>query len=316
MRDARLLLAFAFCVAGGAFLICYASVGPDQWVVFSNAAFLVPAFAAWMRYRRWFVLALLLVAGAASVTYHVYAVSQSNSDAESNTLRDLQRVDHIAAVYTTVVVATLPFLPTRDSRSANAIALASALGPTGVVVWYTVETDFETISSVALTLGTLLFSHWMQLVIAVWRLGEDWRLAQTWNLAGQAVPPVVTVLLVVFVARAWDPYTIASIVGVALLWPFIMQSILAQHSGQWRYTSVGLTLNQFHLYPVQAWAFIVVLLLLSLGALALLLNPHTTDDWGWHGLWHVLAATSATFVIWNSPSPSQEVLYQVVSQSK
>lgn len=302
--DTRLLLAFALVVGGGACLICYASVGPDPWVVYSNFAFLVPAAAAWLRHRRWFVCVLLLLTGAASVTYHESATTQSSfSDSKDTLYQLLQKIDHIAAVYTTAVVLTLPFLPTPDSQIANRLALVLALGPSVVAVWYTVETDFETITSVAVTLGTLLFSHWMQLVYTVWRLGGDWHRAQALNLVGQALPPLA-IGIPLGLLGAWDPYTFASIVGVALFWPFIMQIILVRMSSQWKRTSLGLTLRQFDIHPLRAWTFILIVLLLSVGALALLWHPDTTNDWRWHGLWHFLAASSATFVIWNSPAPS------------
>jgi hypothetical protein len=245
----------------------------------------------------------LLLTGAASVTYHESADTQTSSYSEFNDhQRTLQKIDHIAAVYTTAVVLTLPFRPTSASEMANRVALALALGPLAVAVWYTVETDVETITSVAVTLGTLFFSHWMQLVHSVWQLDEHWHRAQACNLVGQVLLPLV-VCTSVGVAMAWNPISASSIIGVALVWPFVMQIVLAKRANQWAHTSLGMTLNQFNTHPLQAWSFILITLFLSMAALALLWDPRTTHDWRWHGLWHFLAASSAAFVIWNSPAP-------------
>lgn len=303
--SSRWLLAFALCATGIASAILYASIGPDSWVVYSNLAFLVPAAAAILRHRRWLVCGLFLLTGAASVAYHQTAVTDSSS------LQQLQKTDHIAALYITAVVLTLPFVPTRDSRLANGIALAVGAGATVAAVWFTVETDLEAVTGVALTLGTLLFSHWLQLVFAVWRLGGEWRRKQAWNLVLQAAPPL-GICVPLGLVYAWNPYIGASIIGVAVLWPFMVQSILAQQSNAWKDTSIGRTMRWIDLHPIKAAAFILVTLLLGIGALTLLWAPQTTNDWQWHGLWHVLAATAATFVIWNSPAPSpgaSDVLY-------
>ena len=207
---------------------------------------------------------------------------------------------------------TLPFVPTRDSQLANGIALALGAGATVLAVWYTLGTELEAVTSVSVTLGTLIVGHWLQLVFAVVRLGGQWPRLQAWNLALQAAPPVAigTPLGLVY---AWNPYTVASIFGVALLWPFMAQSILAKQSNAWPETSIGRTMLRVDLHPIKAAAFILVTLLLGGGALALLWTPATTDNWQWHGLWHVLAAATATFVIWNSPAPlASDALYVVV----
>jgi hypothetical protein len=294
--SSRWLLAFALCAAGIASAILYASIGPDSWVVYSNLAFLVPAAAAILRHRRWLVCGLFLLTGAASVAYHNTAVTESSS------LRQLQQTDHVAALYITAVVLTLPFVPTRDSQLANGVALALGAGATVTAVWFTLETDLEPVTSVAVTLGTLLLGHWLQLVFAVARLGDEWRRAQAWNLVLQAVPPVA-IGVPLGLVYAWNPYTVASIFGVALLWPFMLQSILAKQSGAWPDTSLGRTARRIDLHPFKAATFILVTLLLGASALTLLWTPETTNDWQWHGLWHVLAAATATFVVWNSPAP-------------
>lgn len=299
--DTRLLLAFAFCAGGGALAICYASIGPDAWVVYSNFAFLVPAAAAIMRHRRWVVCGLTLLTGAASVAYH--GAETQSARPTFFTLRQLQQMDHVASLYITALILTMPFVSTPDSRLANVIALVLAAGACIVAVWYTLDTDLESVTSVAVTLGTPLLSHWVQLVLAVWRLGDDWRWQQAWNLAVvQTVPPLV-ICVPLGLVYAWNAYTVASIVGVAALWPFMMQSILAQQARVWRHASIGQTVHLLDIHPAKTWAFILGALLLSLGALSLLWAPQTTNDWQWHGLWHVLAAAAATFVIWNSPPP-------------
>lgn len=294
--SSRWLLFFALCATGVASAILYASIGPDSWVVYSNLAFLVPAAAAVLRHSRWLLCALFILTGAASVAYHNTAVTGASS------LRELQQTDHVAALYITVVVLTLPFKPTRDSRLANGIALALGAGATVAAVWFTLETELEPITGVAVTLGTLLLGHWLQFVFAVVRLGDEWRRAQAWNLVWQAVPPVA-IGVPLGLEYAWNPYTVASIFGVALLWPFMMQSILAKQSDAWPNTSLGLTVRQIDLHPFKAAGFILVTLLLGISALTLLWTPATTNDWQWHGLWHVLAAATATFVIWNAPAP-------------
>lgn len=300
LGDTRLLLAFAFCVGGGTLIVCYASVGPDSWIVYSNFAFLVPAVAAVLRHRRWFVCGLFLFVGAASTAYHETTNMQSSSYSAS-TLNQLRQMDHVASLYITAVVLTLPFVCV--DRLANYIALLLAAGASTTSVWYTMATDLEAVTDVAVALGTPILSQWLQLVFAVTRL-RDWRCEQAWNLALlQPLPPLM-IGVPLGLVYAWNPYTVSAIVAVALLWPFMMQSILALRSHAWRRASIGETLNLLDLHPVEARAFILVALLLSLGALTLLWAPQTTDDWQYHGLWHVLAANAATFVIWNSPDPN------------
>lgn len=300
--DTLQLIVFGLCLGGGALGAFYISVGPDPWVVYSNLAFLMPVAAAVLRRRRWLLATLMLSVGAASTAYHQTTNLEPSSHSDA-TLHQLRQVDHVGALYASAVILTLPFASVGfDSRLADGVALVLAAGASVTAVWYTMSTDLEAVAAVAVALGTPIFSHWLQMVMAMARL-RDWQVTLMWNLVLQALLPCSTgaVLGVLF---AWNPYAVSATVAVALVWPFSMQCHLTQRSSQaWQSTSLAETLHLARdIYPIEGLAFILVALLLSLSALSLLWAPETADDWQWHGLWHILAAASGTFVIWNAPS--------------